>query len=88
MNNEILERQRIYKHVHTNKYIEHRSQQQQAWGKDMYEYAHIQTVAKDFSRRREQEISTSRTFVRLNALDYKVERWSHQWAVVIQTALC
>ena len=37
----------------------------------MYKNAHIQTVALDFSRRREQEPSISRTFVRLNVLDYK-----------------
>ena len=40
----------------------------------MYENAHIQTVAVDFSRKREQEPSISRTFERLNALDYKKAR--------------
>ena len=38
----------------------------------MYENAHIQTVGADFSRRREQEPSISRTFVRLNEL-YKLQ---------------
>ena len=37
----------------------------------MYDNAHIQTVVKDFSRRRKQEFSISGTFVRLNVLDYK-----------------
>ena len=37
----------------------------------MYENAHIQTVAADFSRRREQEPFISRMFVRLNVLNYK-----------------
>ena len=40
----------------------------------MYENAHIQTVAVDFSRRQEQEPYISRTFVRLNVLDYKKVR--------------
>ena len=37
----------------------------------MYEEAHIQTVAVDLSRRREQEPSILRTFVKLNVFDYK-----------------
>ena len=37
----------------------------------MHENAHIQTDAIDFFRRREQKPSISRTFVRLNVLDYK-----------------
>ena len=37
----------------------------------MYENAHIQTVAVDFSRGREQESSISKTFIRLNVLNYK-----------------
>ena len=40
----------------------------------MYENAHIQTVTVDFSRRREQEPSISRTFVTLNVVDYKKVR--------------
>ena len=40
----------------------------------MYENVNIQTVAVDFSRRREKEPFISRTFVRLNALDYKKKR--------------
>ena len=44
----------------------------------MYENGHIQTVTKDFSKRREQEPSISGTFVRLNMLDYKKTRWSDQ----------
>ena len=35
----------------------HKYQQKQAWAKAMYENAHVQTVAADFSRRREQEPS-------------------------------
>ena len=35
----------------------------------MYENVDIQMVADDFSRRREQELYISRTFVRLNVLD-------------------
>ena len=41
---------------------------------NMYENEHIQTVEKDFSKRREHEVSISRTFVRLNVLDYKKAR--------------
>ena len=40
----------------------------------MYENAHIQTVAVDLSRRREQEPSIAKTFVGLNMLDYKRAR--------------
>ena len=40
----------------------------------MYENAHIQAIAADFSRRREQEPFISRMFVRLNAFDYKRAR--------------
>ena len=36
-----------------------------------YENAHIPTVAVDFSRKREQELSILKTFVRLNVLDHK-----------------
>ena len=64
--------------MHTNKYIKHQSQQQYARGKYMYENAHIQTVAKDFSTRRELELSISRTFVRLNVLDYERAEKSDQ----------
>ena len=49
----------------------------------MHDNAHIQTVAKDFSRSREREPSISGTFVRLNVLDYKrTEQIDH--AVIIQ----
>ena len=40
----------------------------------MHENAHIQKDAKDFSRKREQELSFSRKLVRLNVLDYKKAR--------------
>ena len=45
-------------------------------------------VAVEFSRRREQEPSASRKFVRLNVLDYKRTRQSMWQSVVIQPALC
>ena len=50
----------------------------------MYENAHIQTVAEDFSRRREQEPSILSSFVRLNLLQQSVT----VSAEVIQSALC
>ena len=40
----------------------------------MYENAYVQTVSKDFSKRREQESSISRMFVTLNVSDYKKAR--------------
>ena len=40
----------------------------------MYGNAHLQRVAVDFSRMREKELSISRTFVRLNVLNYKKAR--------------
>ena len=39
---------------------------------------HIQTVAKDFSRRREREPYISEIFVRLNVFDYKRAEQSDQ----------
>ena len=56
--------------IHTKIYIEHLNQQQYTWGKDMYENAHIQTGAADFSRGQELEPYISRTFWRLNVLNY------------------
>ena len=53
----------------------------------MYENAYIQTVTKDFSRRREQP-SISIKFVRLTVLGYKREDESISGEVVIQTVLC
>ena len=61
--------------------------QQQVWGKKIDKYANAQTimctecisnnvVAVEFSRRREHEPSTSKTFVRLLVLDYKSARQS------------
>ena len=44
----------------------------------MYKNADIQTVVVDFSRRREQELSISKTFVRLNVLNYKKLRYGDQ----------
>ena len=55
---------------------------------DKYENAHIQAVAKEFSRRRERESSALRTFVRLFVLNYKRARQSRQQPVGIQSALC
>ena len=37
----------------------------------MYENVHIQTVAVDFSTKREQEPSISRMIIRLKVPDYK-----------------
>ena len=45
-----------------------------AWGKDIYENPHIQTVTVDFLRIRGEEPFISRTFVGLNVLDYKRAR--------------
>ena len=53
----------------------------------MYENAHLQTVAVDFSKRREQELSISRTFVRLNVLDYKRQDKAINESVVIEAVL-
>ena len=55
---------------------------------------HIQTVAKHFSRRREQESSVSKTLVRLNVLDYKKARCSDRWcsynsaSIVLKPVAC
>ena len=52
-------------------------------------YANVENknvVAIEFSRRREQEPSASRTFVRLNVLDYKKQ--SRRNSIRIQSALC
>ena len=83
----ITQQAAMYTKIHTNKYIEHLNQAQQALGKEMYENSHIQTVSTDLSRRREQKPSTSRTFVRLNVLDYKRARQSRRESVLIQSAL-
>ena len=79
--------------IHTNKYIEHdlskpitRSIRKK--GTDKYENAHIQAVAIEFSRRREREHSTSRTFVRLKVLDYKRARQGRRQSVRFQSDLC
>ena len=53
----------------------------------MYENAHLQTVAVDFSKRREQELFISRTFVRLNVLDYKRQDKAINESVVIEAVL-
>ena len=47
---------------------------------------HIQTVAKDFSRGREQEPYISETFIRLNVLDYKRTEQSDRNTEVVVTA--
>ena len=45
----------------------------------MHDNTHIQTVTKDFSRRREREPSIWGMFVKLNALDYKrAEQSDHE----------
>ena len=55
------------------------TQQHQAWGKDKYENAHIQAVAIEFSRKKEGEPSTLRTFYRLKKCVYKEARQCGQW---------
>ena len=57
--------------------------QQQAWGKGIYENAHIKTVAIQFSRRQERETSTLRTFCRLKASVYREARQSGNESVII-----
>ena len=45
----------------------------------MHDNTYIQTVAEDFSRRREREPSISGTFVIINTLDYKrAEQSDHE----------
>ena len=56
--------------MHTNKYINTNNNKH---GANMYKNAHLKTVAAEFSKRREQQ--PSRTFVRLNMLDYKKATW-------------
>ena len=58
------------------KYIEHVNQQQQAWGNKV--------ITKEFSRKRNHERSTSRTFIRLKTCAYKRLK---QQSVRIQSAL-
>ena len=41
----------MFTQMHTNKYIEHLNQQQQVWGTDKCENAHIQAVAIEVSIR-------------------------------------
>ena len=67
------------------------NQQQQAWGEkgtDNYGNAHIRMVAMEFSRRWEQEPSTSRTFGSLNLLDQNRTRQIKLLSVIIQSVLC
>ena len=52
------------------------------------QYTNKNEAAIEFSRRREHERSTSRTFVRLIVLDYKSARQSRQRVVRILSALC
>ena len=55
----------------------------------MYANAHIQIIAKGFSRMREQELYISRKFVRLNVLKtIRSQDETINKAVIIQTALC
>ena len=49
---------------------------------------HIQAVAIEFSRRREQESSASRTFVKLIVLDYRRTIQSRRESEKILSALC
>ena len=44
----------------------------------MYENAHIQTVAADYSRRRDPEPSSLATFCTLKVCAYKMARYSDQ----------
>ena len=53
------------------------------------QYTNKNEVPIEFSRNREHERFTSRTFVRLFVLDYKKARQSRRWVVVkIPSALC
>ena len=52
------------------------------------QYTNKNEIAVKFSRRREHEYSTSRTFVKLFVLKYKMVRQSSWLAVVIQSFLC
>ena len=86
----------------TNKYIEHVPSKRTITSmreKGIDKYANAQTimcakctsnniVAIEFSRRREHEPSTLRTFVRLFLLDYKRAKQSRQPAVRLQSVLC
>ena len=51
-------------------------------------YTNKNEVAIEFSRRREHERSTSKTFVIQIVLDYKRARQSRRDLVVIQSVLC
>ena len=68
----------MYTQLYTNKCNEHEANNNKHEKKACMENAHIQTVAKDFSRRREFELYISRTSVRLNLLDYKRAEQSDQ----------
>ena len=69
--------------------IEQVSNKEQPWVKDIYANAqNNNVVAIKFSWRREQKLSASRTFVRLNVLDYKRAIQSKRQSVRIHSALC
>ena len=53
----------------------------------MHKNPHIQTVALDLSRGREQEPSISGTFVRLNVLDYKRAEQIYQFETFVIQAV-
>ena len=69
------------KKILTNKYNEYQASNNK-------HKENIQTVAKDFSRRREQKPAISRMFVRQNVWSIKRKDKEINDAVVIQTALC
>ena len=54
----------------------------------MYENAHVQMVAIDFSSRRQQEPSISRPYIGLNVLDYKKAGQSDQLVRSNAVRLC
>ena len=88
--------------IHTNKYTEHiprKSTTASMREKGIDKYANAQTtmcaectsndvLLDEFSKWREQEIFTSRTFLRQFVLDYKRVKQSSQREVIIQSALC
>ena len=57
-------------------------------GTDKYENAHKQAVVIEFWKSREREPSASRTFARLNVLDYKSARQSRRESVRFQSVFC
>ena len=65
---------RVSVYINTSKTLQ--INQQQACGSDKYENEHILAFAMEFSRRRDYEPSTLRTFCRLKTCVYKRARQS------------